>query len=83
MLLTASAQFVSVVKTMKITSIFSCIAPYVLRGDLFDQFYDVPGLDIASISNMDDDTLCHRVLFGDPSLGTIENRVKLERRSHS
>ena len=35
----------------------------VLRGDLFDQLSDVPGLDIASISNMDDDTLCHRLLF--------------------
>ena len=50
----------------------------VLRGDLFDQLSDVPGLDIASISNMDDDTLCHRLLFGDPSLGIIENRVILE-----
>ena len=50
----------------------------VLRGDLFDQLSDVPGLDIASISNIDDDTLCHRLLFGDPSLGTIENRVILE-----
>ena len=50
----------------------------VLRGDLFDQLSDVPGLDIASISNMDDDTLCHRLLFGDPSLCTIENRVILE-----
>ena len=28
--LTASAQFVFVVKTMKITSIFSCIAPYTM-----------------------------------------------------
>ena len=28
--------------------------------------------------NMDDDALCHRLLFGDPSLGTIENRVILE-----
>ena len=50
----------------------------VLRGDLFDQLSDIPGLDIASISNMDDDTLCHRLLFGDPSLGTIGNRVILE-----
>ena len=50
----------------------------VLRRDLFDQLSDVPGLDIASISNMDDDTLCHRLLLGDPSLGTIENRIILE-----
>ena len=35
-------------------------------------------LQFASISNMDDDTLCHRLFFGDPSLGTIENRVILE-----
>ena len=27
---------------------------------------------------MDNDTLCPRLLFGDPSLGTIENRVILE-----
>ena len=54
--------------------------PYtpILRRDLFDQLSDVPGLDIACISNMDDDALCHRLLFGDPSLGTIENRVILE-----
>ena len=38
----------------------------VLRGDLFDQ------LDIASINNMDDDALCYRLLFVDPSLCTIE-----------
>ena len=50
----------------------------VLRRDLFDQLSDVPGLDVASISNLDDDTLYHRLLFGDPSLGTIENRVILE-----
>ena len=50
----------------------------VLRGDLFDQLSDVPGLDITSINNMDYDTLCHRLLFGDPSLGTIENGVTLE-----
>ena len=50
----------------------------VIREDLFDQLSDVPGLDVASISNIDDDTLCHRLLFGNPSLGTIENRVKLE-----
>ena len=50
----------------------------VLRGDLFDQFSDVPGRDITSINNKDDDTLCHRLLFGDPSLGTIENRVIIE-----
>ena len=31
----------------------------ILRRDLFDQLSDVPGLDIASINNMDDDTLCH------------------------
>ena len=50
----------------------------VLRRDLFDQLSDVPGLDVTSINNMDDDALCHRLLFGDPSLGTIENRVILE-----
>ena len=50
----------------------------VLRRNLFDQLSDVPGLEVASISNMDDDTLYHRLLFGDPSLGTIENRVILE-----
>ena len=49
-----------------------------LRRDLFDQFSDVPGLDVTSINDMDEDTLCHRLLFGDPSLGTIENRVILE-----
>ena len=76
MLLTASAHFVSVVKTMKIISIFSFIAPYTiyLVEFIFDQLFDVLGLDIASISGMDDDTLCHRLLFGDPSLGTIENK---------
>ena len=52
----------------------------VLRRDLFDQLSDVPGLDIASI-NSNDDTLCHQLLFGDPSLVTVENRVM--RRSHS
>ena len=31
----------------------------VLRRDLFDQLSDVPGLDVTSINNMDDDTLCH------------------------
>ena len=31
----------------------------ILRRDLFDQLSDVPGLDIASVNNMDDDTLCH------------------------
>ena len=50
----------------------------ILRRYLFDQLSDVPGLDIASINNMDDDTLCHRLLFGDPSFGTIENRVILD-----
>ena len=50
----------------------------ILRRDLFDQLSDVPGLDIASVNNMDDDTLCHRLLFGDQSLGTIENRVILD-----
>ena len=50
----------------------------MLRRDLFDQLSDVPGLDIASVNNMDDDTLCHRLLFGDPSFGTIENRVILD-----
>ena len=50
----------------------------VLPRDLFDQLSDVPGLDVVSISNMDDDTLCHRHLFRDPSLGTIEDRVILE-----
>ena len=50
----------------------------VLRRDLFDQLSDVPGLDIASINNIDDDTLCDRLLFGNPSLGTIENRVILD-----
>ena len=49
-----------------------------LRIDLFDQLSEVPGLDVASISNMDDGTLCHRLLFGDPSLGTNENRMILE-----
>ena len=49
-----------------------------LRRDLFDQLSDVPGLDIASVNNMDDDTLCHRLLFGDPSFGTLENRVLLD-----
>ena len=42
------------------------------------QLFDVLGLDITSISNMDDDTFCHRLLFRDPSLGTIEYRVMLE-----
>ena len=50
----------------------------ILRRDLFDQLSDVPGLDIASVNNMDDDTLYHRLLFGDQSLGTIENRVILD-----
>ena len=50
----------------------------VLCGDFLDQLSDVPGLDITSINNMDDDTLCHRLLVGDPSLGTIENRVIVE-----
>ena len=49
-----------------------------LRTDLFDQLSDVLGLDVTSINDMDDDTLCHRLLFGDPSLGIIENRVILE-----
>ena len=33
-----------------------------LRRDLFDQLSDVPGLDIASIDNIDDDTLYYRLL---------------------
>ena len=44
---------------------------------------DFPGQDITSINNMYDDTLCHRLFFGDPALGTIENRVILEATSHS
>ena len=78
--LTASAQFVSVVKTMINNKHFLLHSPLydVLRGDLFYQLSDAPGLDIASFSNLDDDTLCHRLLLGDPSLGTIENRVILE-----
>ena len=31
----------------------------LLHGDFLDELSDVPGLDIASISNMDDDTLYH------------------------
>ena len=50
----------------------------ILRRELFVQLSDVPGLDIASVNNIDNDTLCHRLLFGDPSFGTIENRVILD-----
>ena len=50
----------------------------VTSWGFFKQLPDISGLDIATISNMNDDTLCHRLLFGDPSLGTIENRVILE-----
>ena len=50
----------------------------ILCRDLFDQLSDVSGLDIASINNMDEDTLCHRVVFGDPSFVTIEHRVILD-----
>ena len=33
----------------------------VFHTDLFDQLSDVPVLDINSINNMDNDTLCHRL----------------------
>ena len=33
---------------------------------------------IASIQNMDVDTLCRRLLLGNPSLGTIENKVIID-----
>ena len=58
-----------------------CLLLCVLFTYLFDQLSDAPGLVIASINNMDDDTLCHRLMLGDPSSVTIESRVM--RRSHS
>ena len=80
MLLTASAQFCPCGNDNENNKHFLLHCPLydTLRRDLFDQLSDVPGLDIASVNNMDDDTLCHRLLFGDQSLGTIENRVILD-----
>ena len=39
---------------------------------------DLPGRDVTSVNNLDDDTLCYRLSSGDASLGTIGNRVILE-----
>ena len=67
-----------VVKKMKMTNTFSGLPPPqkndVPRRDLFDQLSYVPGPDITSINNMDDDILSSN-LVGNLSLGTIEKRV--------
>ena len=75
-------SFFPLVNKMKITSIFSCIAPctiYIveiswpsIRGP-WNRYRH------ASVNNMDDDNLCQPLLFVNPSLRTIENRQILER----
>ena len=66
-----------VVLLMKIVSISSCTAPFFdeARRDLLVSLSDIPGLDIAGL---DAQSLCHLILFGNPDLTLIANRMIME-----
>ena len=45
------------------------------RRDLLVSLSDIPGLDIAGL---DEQSLCHMILFGNPDLTLIANRMIME-----
>ena len=47
----------------------------ILRQDLFDQLSDIDGFNVADVNPTE---LCPLLLFGDQTLGTVANRIRLE-----
>ena len=47
----------------------------ILRQELFDQFSDIDGFNVADVNPKE---LCSLLLFDDQNLGTVANRIILE-----